>query len=156
MKADFKVKVAPSYKVAYIIRYGPYGGQNTWRSEFSQIEKWAKKNKLRTGRFTMYFIDKWTPKSQKKRRSVAALEIKGNARPEGKVEIMKIPKQKVVSVTFNPDTVSADLVYYGIEGWLESSHYTSAARSRELYNGNPWINPNAWANCEIQVPIKRK
>jgi effector-binding domain-containing protein len=156
MKVDFKVKVAPSYKVAYIIRYGPYSGQNMWRSEFSQLVKWAKKRKLRTGKWIMYFIDKWSERSQKKRRSVAALEIKRKAKSQGKIQIMKIPRQKVVSIIFDPDKVSDDLVYHGLESWLESSSYKQAGRSRELYNESPWINPRAWANCEVQVPLKRK
>jgi effector-binding domain-containing protein len=156
LKVDFKVRVAPSYKVAYIIRYGGYDRQNTWRSEFTQLVKWAGDNKVRTGRWIMYFIDKWGEKPQNKRRSVAALEIKGKAKPEGRIQIMKIPKHKVVSVVFDPDRVSADLVYRGLEGWLESGSYRQAARSREVYNGSPWTNPKAWANCEVQVPIKRK
>ena len=157
MKVDFKVKVAPSYRVAYIIRYGGYAKQNTWRAEIGQLEKWVRKNRVRSGKRIMYFIDKWGEVPQNKRRSVAAVEISGKAKPEGKVEIMKIPKQKVVSVTFNPEQFSADLVYFGIEGWLEESkEYTQAGRSRELYNGNPWTDKKAWANCEVQVPIKRK
>jgi effector-binding domain-containing protein len=153
---DFKVKVAPSYKVGYVIRYGGYDGANTWRAEIAQLERWAKKNKLRAGKRIMYFIDKWGEKPQKKRRSVAALEIKGKTKPEGKIQIMTIPRQRVVSVVFDPDSVSADLVYLGLEGWLESGTYKQTGRSREVYRGNPWTNPQAWANCEVQVPIKRK
>jgi len=104
----------------------------------------------------MYFIDKWNERSQRKRRSVAAIEIKGKAKPEGKIQIMRIPRQKVASVIFDPDKVSEELVYHGLEGWLESSSYKQAARSRELYDGNPWTNPRAWTNCEVQVPLKRK
>ena len=156
MKVEIKVKVAPNYNVAYVIHSGPYTGQNMWRSEFNQLAKWAKKTKLRTGKWIMYFIDKWGEKSQKKRRSVAAIEIKGKAKPEGKIQIMKIPRQKIASVIFDPDKVSEELVYHGLEGWLESSLYKQAARSRELYDGNPWTNPRAWANCEVQVPLKRK
>jgi len=157
LKVDFKTKVAPSYNVGYIIRYGGYEGQNTWRSEITQLERWAKRNRLRTGKRIMYFIDRWGEKPQKKRRSVAALEIKGKAKPEGKIQIMKIPRQKVVSVVFDPGSVSADLVYFGLEGWWEeSSTYKQTVRSREVYSGNPWIDPKAWVNCEVQVPIKRK
>jgi len=156
LKVDFKVRIAPSYRVAYIIRYGGYSGGNTWRSELGQLERWAKKKKLRTGKRIMYFIDRWGEKPQKQRRSVAALEIRGKAKPEGKIQIMKIPKQKIVGVVFDPDSVSANLVYDGIEGWLEYSAYKQSGRSREVYNGNPWTNPKAWANCEVQVPIKRK
>ena len=156
MKVDFKVRVTPSYRVGYLIRFGGYDGQNTWRSEIAQLERWAKKNRLDTGKRIMYFIDKWGEKPQKKRRSVAALEIKGKARPEGKIQIMKIPRQRVVGVVFDPGSVSADLVYLGLEGWLESSTYKQTGRSREVYNGNPWTDQKAWANCEVQVPIKRK
>jgi effector-binding domain-containing protein len=127
-----------------------------WRSEFSQLTKWAKENHLRTGKWIMYFLDKWSEKTEKQRRSVACIEIKGKAKPEGKIQIMAIPKQRVVSVFFDPDKVSADLVYYALEAWLEYAAYKQAARSRELYNASPWIDRRAWANCEVQVPLKRK
>jgi effector-binding domain-containing protein len=156
MKVEFKVKTAPSYKVAYILHIGPYTNQNMWRPEFNQLVKWAKKRKLRTGKWIMGFLDKWSEKTEKRRRSVACIEIKGRAKAEGKIKIMKIPKQKVVSVVFDPDKVSADVVYYGLEAWLEYCPYKQAARSKELYDGNPWTNPRSWANCEVQVPLKRK
>jgi len=158
MKVDYKVKVAPSYDVAYILHRGPHTGPNMWRSEFNQLTKWAKRRKLRTGKWIMYFLDKWSEKSQKQRRSVACIEIKGKAKlkPEGKIRITKIPKQKVVSVVFDPDKVSADLVYYALEAWIEYCPYKQAGRSRELYDGSPWANPHAWANCEVQVPLRRK
>src|SRR5208337_2233098 len=156
MMVDFKVKSERSYTVAYLIHIGGYSGQSMWRAEFSQLERWAKKRKLGTGKRIMYFIDKWGEKPNKKRRSVAALEIKGKAEPEGKIRIMKLPKQKVVSVSFDPNKVSSDLVYHGLESWLESGAYKQTARSRELYNDNPWASAEAYANCEVQVPIKRK
>ncbi len=156
MKVAFKVKVAPNYKVAYMIHIGPYTGQNMWRSELNQISRWAERKRLRTGKWIMYFLDKWNPKTEKNRRSVAAIQIKGEANPEGKIGIMIIPKQKVVSVTFDPDKISDEIIYHGLESWLESKPYNQAARSRELYNGSPWTNRHAWANCEVQVPIRRK
>jgi effector-binding domain-containing protein len=158
MKVDYKVKVAPSYNVGYILHRGPYTGPNMWRSEFNQLTKWAKRRELRTGKWIMYFLDKWSEKSERQRRSVACIEIKGKAkpRPEGRIQIMKIPRQKVVSVVFDPDKVSADLVYYALEAWIEYGPYKQAALSRELYDGSPWTNPRAWANCEAQVPLKRK
>ncbi len=156
MTVEFKLKVAPSYKVAYIMRRGQYTGQNMWRTEFNQLVKWARKRKVRTGKWIMYFIDEWGKKPERERRSVACLEIKGRAFPEGKIQMKKIPRQKVISVTFDPDKVSADIIYYALEGWLQYAPYKQAARSRELYDGSPWTNRRAWANCEIQVPLKRK
>jgi effector-binding domain-containing protein len=156
MMVDFRIKTAPSYSVAYLIHLGGYSGENMWRSEFGQLESWTKRRKLRTGKRIMYFIDKWGEKPNRKRRSVAALEIKGKAEPERGIRIMKLPRHKVVSVSFDPNKVSSDLVYHGLESWLESCAYKQTARSRELYNGNPWKDSRAYANCEVQVPIKRK
>ena len=152
---EFKVKTAPSYKVAYILRVGPHT-HNMWQREFKQLVKWAKKRKIKTGKWIMYYLDKWSEKTQKHRRSVACIEIKGKAKPEGKIQIMNISRQKVVSAFFDPDKVSADVIYYGLEAWLQYCPYKQAARSRELYDGDPWTNPRAWANCEVQVPLKRK
>jgi DNA gyrase inhibitor GyrI len=156
MFVDFKLKSAPSYTVAYIIRVGPYSGSNMWRTDFNQLVKWARRKKLRTGKWICYFIDEWGKRPESKRRSVACLEIRGKAKPEGKIKIMKLPRQSVVSVTFDPDKVSSNLVYHGIEGWLEYRPFKQAGRSREIYNGNPWTEPEAWANAEVQVPIRRR
>jgi hypothetical protein len=156
MMVGFRLKVAPSYNVAYVMHRGPYTGPNMWRSELNQIDRWAKRRRLRTGKWIMGFLDKWDKRTEKQRRSIACIEIKGKVNPEGRIQIMKLPRQKVVSVVFDPDKVSADLVYHGLESWLEYHPYKQAARSRELYNGSPWTNPRAWANCEVQIPLKRK
>lgn len=153
---DFRLKTAPSYDVAYIMRVGSYSGSNMWRAEFTQLVRWANKKKLRTGKWICYFIDEWGSRPESKRRSVACLEIKGKAKPEGRIKIMRLPRQKVVSVTFNPDKISSRLVYHGIEGWLQYRPFKEAGRSRELYKGSPWTDPRAWANTEVQVPIKKK
>jgi effector-binding domain-containing protein len=156
LTVDFRLKVAPSYTVAYIIRLGGYSGPNMWRKEFNLLQRWAKKRRIRTGKWIMYFIDEWGTKPNSKRRSVAALEIKTKAKPEGNVKIMRLPRQRVVSVTFDPDKISSQVVYHGIEGWLQYRPFKESAPSRELYYDSPWTNKRAWANCEVQVPIKRK
>lgn len=156
MLVDFKLKSAPSYKIAYVMRYGPWSGPNMWRAEFNQLVKWTKKNRVRTGKWIVYFIDEWGKVPERKRRSIAALEIRGKPKAEGKIKVMRLPRQKVVSVTFNPDLVSSRVVYHGIEGWLQYRPFKEAGPSRELYNGSPWTNAHAWANAEVQVPIKRK
>ncbi len=85
------------------------------------------------------------------------MEIKGKARVEGKVKIKKFPRHTVVSVIFDPEKVSADLVYSGIYGWLRYSDLQATdSPSREVYSGNPWTNPRAWANAEVQVPVRKR
>ena len=156
MTADLRVKRAPSYRVASMMRVGPYAG-NMLRSEFSQLVKWAEKKKLRTGKWIMFFIDEpGGRRPANKLRSEACLQIRGRAVSEGKIRVKKLPRQKVVAVSFNPNTVSPRLVYSGIYGWLKFAGLKDAGLSREVYEGNPWTNPRAWANAEVQVPVKRK
>jgi effector-binding domain-containing protein len=156
LRVDIKVKTAPAYRVACITRVGPYSGQNMWHSEFRELVGWAKRRKVRTGKWIMGFIDEWGKRPNSKRRSVACIEVVGKANPEGRIKIMRLPKQKVASVTFDPDKVADRLVYHGIEGWLQYRPLKQAAPSREVYMGDPWTNHRAWSNAEVQVPIKRK
>jgi DNA gyrase inhibitor GyrI len=156
MAAEIKVKRAPSYKVASMMRVGAYS-PNMLRSEFSQLVKWAEKKKLGTGKWILFFIDEpGGRRPMNKLRSEACLQIKGRATSDGKIKVKKIKTQKVAYVTFNPNLVSPMLVYSGIYGWLRYAGYKDAGLSREVYTGNPWTNSRAWANAEVQVPIKRR
>ena len=156
MVVDIKVKQVPGCTVASLIHFGPHG-PNLFRAEFDHLVKWAKKNKLRTGKWIMRWLDEPEGKLASKVRSEACLEIKGKARLEGKIKIKKLSKHTVASVVFNPEKVSSRLVYSGIYGWLRYSDF-QATRSpaREVYAANPWTNSRAWANAEVQVPIKRR
>jgi effector-binding domain-containing protein len=156
MVVDIKVKQVPGCTVASMIHYGPHG-PNMFRTEFDYLTKWAKKNKLRTGKWIMRWLDEYGSKPASKIRSEACLEIRGKARVEGRVRIKKFPKHTVVAVTFDPDKVSARLVYSGIYGWIRYSDMEATdSPAREIYVGNPWKNPRAWANAEVQVPVKRR
>jgi effector-binding domain-containing protein len=105
----------------------------------------------------MYFIDEpGGRRPMNKLRSEACLQIKGRAKSEGKIVVKKLPRHKVASVTFNPDKISPRLVYSGIYGWLRYAGFKDNVQGREVYIGNPWRNPRAWANTEVQVPVKRR
>ncbi len=156
MAVDIKMKQVPSYTVAALIHYGPHG-PNMFRTEFDRLVKWAKKNKLRTGKWIMRWLDEPGSKPTGKIRSEACLEIEGKARTEGMIKIKKFPKHIVVSVIFDPERVSPRLVYSGIYGWLRYSDFQATnSPPREVYAGNPWISPHAWANAEVQVPVKKR
>lgn len=139
-----------------MLRVGSYD-RNMLRSEFSQLVKWADKRRLRTGKWMLYFLDEpGGRRPMNKLRSEACLQIKGRAKSEGKIKVKELPAQKVASVTFNPDKVSPRLVYSGIYGWLKYAGFKDTVQGREVYIGNPWRNPRAWANTEVQVPVKRR
>ncbi len=73
--------------------------------------------------------------------------------------LKEFPDQLVASVTFDPEKVSPRVVYYGLDGWLDQRskdhEYKSTGRPREVYRGDPWRSAGAWANVEIQVPVKK-
>jgi DNA gyrase inhibitor GyrI len=128
-----------------------------FRTEFNQLVKWTKKHKLRTGKWIMRWLDEPGNKPSSKIRSEACLEIKGKPRTEGKIMIKKFPKHTVLSVVFDPEKVSPRLVYSGIYGWIRYSDFEATdSPPREVYTGNPWTNRNAWANAEVQVPVKKR
>lgn len=154
MTVDIATKNAPKYKVASLERVG-VEGSDPLRREFSELEKWAKKVKVKTGRYIFYFDE--SGGDPKKYRLEACLEIRGNPEPEGKIKIKELPKQMVASVKFNPDKVAPRLVYNGVYGWLKENgdYKESGSYSREIYFGNPWTNSWAWARAEIQVPAEK-
>ena len=156
MVVDIKVKQVPSYTAATLIHYGPHG-PNMFRNEFNQLTKWAKKNKVRTGKWVMRWLDEPGHGPRSKIRSEACIEIKRKAKPEGKIMIKRFPKQTVLSVVFDPNKVSVRLVYSGIYGWIRYSKLKATdSPPREVYAANPWKSSFAWANAEVQVPVKRR
>lgn len=156
MVVEIRVKRAPGYTVASMMRVGPYR-REMLRTEFNQLVSWAKRRRIRTGKWILYFLDEpGGRRPANKLRSEACLQIKGKAKTEGRIRVKKLPAQKVASVTFDPREVSADLVYSGIYGWLKFAGYKDAGPSREVYEGNPWTNPRVWAKAEVQVPAKKR
>jgi len=156
MVVDIQVKHAPSYRVASLIHYGPYA-PNMFRTEFDQLVKWAQRHHLKTGKWIMRWIDEPNSKPASKMRSEASLEIRGKALTEGEIMIKKFPARTVAYVKFDPEQISARLVYSGIYGWLRYSDFEAAdGPAREVYEGNPWSNRRAWSNAEVQVPVKKR
>jgi DNA gyrase inhibitor GyrI len=153
---DIVVKRTPSYTVASLARVGPWKN-NVWRPEIRQLEKWARKKKLLTGKYLLY---ESSGRSTNRRRWEACIEIKGQAQPKGRIRIKKIPAETVASVTFNPDRISPRLVYHGLNDWLKwrirDGTFKAIGSGREVYSGNPWTNARAWAKTDVQIIVKRK
>jgi DNA gyrase inhibitor GyrI len=161
MLVDFKIKKFSGCRVVSITYVGAYReGGGMMRKEFNQIVKWAKEKGIRTGRW-FFFADLNGPDvPDKKQRWEAAIEVKG-ARPEAQrgIRFRELPDQLVASVTFDPEKVSPRVVYFGLEGWLEwgekRREYKSAGPTREVYKRDPWRSTLAWANVEVQVPVRK-
>jgi effector-binding domain-containing protein len=156
MAVDIKVKSTPAYKVASLEKTGR-GGSEPLRSEFRELEKWAKKNKVKTGDYLCYFHE--AGKSPENYKFEACLEVRGNPMAEGKIKIKDLPKINVASVKFNPEKIAPRLVYNGVYGWLsenDEGYKEADSYSREVYPGNPWTSSWAWTRVEIQVPAEKK
>jgi DNA gyrase inhibitor GyrI len=150
MTVDFALTRTPNYRVASIVRVGPWKEDNL-RSEFEELEAWAERQKVKTGAYL--FLERG------RHRWEACLAYKGRASAEGRIRLKTIPPADVAKVVFDPDEVSSRLVYHGLSDWTRWRKKDGQIRSvewpREVYPGNPWKDPRAWARCEVQFVVRR-
>jgi hypothetical protein len=149
MVVDFVLKRSRSVRVASLSRKGPWKPENL-RSEFKTLVRWAKKGRVRTGR--------WIFLHSADDRFVACLEVVGAVQPEGRIRMRTLPTTMVASVAFDPEEVSPRIVYHGLNDWLRWRKRDKKIRrggsSREVYSGDPWTDPKAWAHCEVQFAVR--
>jgi len=160
MIVDFAMHKAPEYRVATRTLLGAWPGDKALRAEFEKVQAWAKEKGLRTGKwFFREFGDDKTP--DEKWRWEVGVEIRGTGTVRGGKEIVMktLPSSTVAMVTFDPDKVSPRVIYHGLTDYLreraKAGEYKEAGPYREVYLGNPWSSKKAWANTQVQVPVKR-
>jgi hypothetical protein len=131
------------------------------RPEFDELESWVRKNKLEMGKWFRVYLDKYEiGMPSNRRRWWACIEVKGRlaARPQ-RFETRVLQSEFVASVTFDPKVVSDRLVFHGLECWLDwrtrFGEYEEAGPTREVFIGDPWVDPAAKSMIELQVPIKK-
>jgi effector-binding domain-containing protein len=150
MVVDFKIKRAPAYRVASISWKGPWNERRI-RAQFDRVAKWARKSGLRTG--------KWIFREPGTRAWEVSIEVRGAARPEGPIRLRTLPASAVACVVFDPDVVSPAVVYHGVTDWLRWRKRDKTIRAvgsyREVYDGDPWRQPKAWARTEVQVVVRK-
>lgn len=153
MTVDFALKRAPKYRVASVRWTGPYQ-EGRVRSEWEKLAKWAKARGLRTGRW--FFSEDG---SGPRYRFEVAVEVRGDAKAEGKVRLRTLPASPIATVTFNPDEVSARVIYHGLNDWLRWQKKEKTIKRvrtyREVYSANPWKDAKAWSKAEIQVLVSK-
>ena len=150
MTVDFVLSNSPSYRVASIVRVGPWKEDNL-RTEFEELERWAERQGVRTGSYI--FVERGGNRWE------ACLEFKGKAKTEGRVRLKVLPATPVAKVVFDPDLVSSRIVYHGLSDWTRWRKKDGQIRSvewpREIYPGNPWKDKKAWAHCEVQFVVRK-
>jgi effector-binding domain-containing protein len=150
MVVDFAFKRAPAYRVACIGWKGPWDDKRI-RAEFARLAKWAKEHGYRPGRW--FFREPGT------RRWEVGIEVHGakiHAHPP--VRLRTLPAARVASVVFDPEAVSPRVVYHGLVDWLrwrrKEGKIRSVGTTREVYSGNPYTDPKAWAKTEVQFLVR--
>lgn len=150
MVVDFVLKRVRAYRVGSITRIGPWKEDNL-RSEFRELTRWARRRRMRTG--------DWIFLERGPHRWEACLEVRGDARPEGRIRIKTLPATHAATVVFDPDEVSSRLVYHGLSDWTRWRRKYREIRAvtavREVYAGDPWKDRTAWAHCEVQFLVRK-
>lgn len=150
MTVDFALRKAPEYRVASIRWSGPWS-ESRIRSRFGEIVRWAAERRLRTGR--------WIFREPGERRWEVCVEVRGRARSSGRIRVKTLPASLVASVVFDPEAVSPRVVYHGLSDWVRwrrrDKTIRSASGSREVYRGDPWRDPKAWAHTEVQFLVRK-
>jgi effector-binding domain-containing protein len=151
MTVDFRLKRTPAFQVGSLVRKGPWK-KDQLRAEFAQLTRWAKAQKLRTGRWIFYehSFTHWE----------ACLEVRGRATPSGRIRVKTLPAATAASVVFDPDEVAPRVVYHGLVDWLRARRKEGKVGPvlsvREVYSADPWTHPKAWASAEVQFLVRRK
>lgn len=150
MTVDFAYARTPSLRIASITWKGPWNEARI-RSQFRRVERWAKAQGVRTGR--------WIFREPGARTWETGIELKGQAKGSGPVRTKTLPAARVARVVFDPDKVSSRLVYHGLLDWLRwqrrAKEITSVGSSREIYSADPWRFPKAWARTEVQFVVRK-
>lgn len=150
MTVDFKLKKAPTFRLATLTRKGAWN-EGKLRGQFRTLVAWAKKNHLKIGHWLFLEPDART--------FIAAIEVRGKAKGQGSIKMRTHPASSVASVTFDPNAISPQVIYHGIVDWLKwQKKYktiSSIGLYREVYTGDPWSSPKVWSKTEIQVVVKK-
>jgi hypothetical protein len=150
MTVDFVLKSVPKYRVGFVTRVGPWN-PNHLRSEFRELRKWAARQKLRTGH--------WIFVERGHHRWEACLEVLGVAAPAGRVRVKTLPPARAATLLFDPDEVSSRVIYHGLNDWTRLLKREGKIRgitaTREVYTGDPWVDKDAWAHCEVQFLARK-
>jgi DNA gyrase inhibitor GyrI len=150
MVVDFKLKRSPSYRVASISWKGPWNERRI-RAQFDRIASWARRSQLRTG--------KWIFREPGTRAWEVSIEIRGTAHSKAPIRVHTLAAATVASVVFDPTVVSPAVVYHGVTDWLRWRKKDKTIRSvgayREVYDGDPWREPKAWAKTDVQVVVRK-
>lgn len=149
MTVDFALEKVPEMHVIAHSWAGAWSEVRI-RTEFEKLDAWARARRLRTGR--------WIFMEPGHRRWTVAIEVRGSTRGDRAVRRRTLAATRVAAVTFDPERVAARVIYHGLNDWVKwrrrAREIRAVGPSRELYPGNPWKDPKAWARTQVQFVVR--
>jgi len=157
LTVDFVVRQEPAHRVATKTLKGKWPGDRAVGREYDVLHGWVRARGLRIGKWFFRSLSE----TETAGKWEVGIEVRGGKNPRGGegVSIREFPATTVVAVKFNPSLVSPMVAYSSLEGWMKwagrPKKYKWNGPWREVYSANPWKSKSAWANTEIQAPLKK-
>jgi len=149
MVVEFGFKRTPAYRVASLTWKGPWKDA-TIRRNFEKVAGWARSRGY--GPSLWIFREPGTSQWQ------TGVVVNARARSEGAFRVHTLPATRVASVVFDPEVVSPEVVYHGLNDWLrwrkKDKKIRRVVSTREIYRGNPWTDKAAYARTEVQFVVR--
>lgn len=151
---EIKSKKTEPFQVAAISHVGPYKEAGKLHEE---IAKWLRQKQLKiTGPPLGWFYDNPEEVPAHKLRSEVGIPFKGEAKPEGKIKIKKIPSQEVLYTIHKGPYGEVGPAYAALYQHATQKGYTLQGSPIEIYLNDPAKVKENELLTEIQLPIKKK
>jgi len=151
---EVKLKKTEPMQVAFVSHVGPYSEAGKL---YGEIAKWLGQKQLKiTGPPLGWFYDNPEEVQAHKLRSEVGFPFKGEAMPEGKIKIKKIPAQEVLYTIHKGPYREVGPAYTALYQHAKEKGYTPSGCPIEIYLNDPTKVPEIQLLTEIQLPIKKK
>ena len=151
---EIKSKKTESFQVATISHVGPYKEAGKL---YEEIAKWLRQKQLKiTGPPLGWFYDNPEEVPAHKLRSEVGIPFKGEAKPEGKIKIKKIPSREVLYMIHKGPYGEVGPAYAALYQHATQKGYTLQGSPIEIYLNDPAKVKENELLTEIRLPIKKK
>jgi len=151
---EVKLKKTEPMQIATISHIGPYSEAGKL---YQEIMKWLKQKQLKiTGAPLGWFYDNPEKVPAHKLRSEVGIPFKGEAKPEGNIQIKKIPAQDVLYTMHKGPYREVGPAYAALFQYASEKGYIPQGCPMEIYLNDPAKVKESELLTEVQAPIKKK
>jgi len=151
---EVKLKKARPMQVATVSHIGFYGEVGKL---YQEIVKWLRQKQLKiVGPPFGWFYDNPEKVPAYKLRSEVGFPFEGEAKPEGKIEIKKIPAQEVLYTVHKGPYMEVGPAYAALFKYANEKGYTPLGCPMEIYLNDPAQVKESELLTEVQLPIKKQ